>query len=285
MVSKDQFFSILYIEGISTLLLTAHSHFRNLKQVKMTSTTDNRSTLMDNLIAADGPPSSASSTAKPNHNTIQDDRFYYLPADLDHIFVSIGKRCYAQINLLVLAINTISAVFSISAAVSLIEEDDDFRYNFCDYGSPVSIGVQCPYLNSPTFICFLVVWILYFITLGLYKYHRTIDYWTHDLRFYFASEAVAFDLFIQVMVKIGLVLTLASGFGGIYFVIHNGTTTSLGSIFVFMAVNLVNLKALGNGKYEVLSNLIVYFHSQYTLKSCHNRVGRICMVCYIIHKK
>jgi hypothetical protein len=211
--------------------------------------TDNRSTLLDNLISSENTSTGVTPQQKPPH----DDRFYHLPPDLDPIFLSVAKRIYAQINLVILAANTIAAVFSISAAVSLIEEDDDFRYQICDYGNPVSIGVQCPYTQSPIFISFLVIWTIYFTILCTYKYHRTVEYWTHDLRFYFASEAVAFDLLMQVMVAIGVVLTLISGLGGFYYVIHNGTTTAIGSIVIFIAVNLVNLKALANGKFDVLA--------------------------------
>lgn len=180
------------------------------------------------------------------------------PPELEDIFTSLGKRIYAQMNIIILCANTIAAVFSISSAVSLIEEDDDWtlrQYQFCDYGNPKAVTVQCPYENSPVFLVFLIIWSIYFITLFTYKFHGTADYWSNDLRFYLANDMLNNSLFMFVMIIIGMILSVISFVGSMYFVAHNGTTQSLGSIFVFFGVNVHNLYNMMGSEIQALKGL------------------------------
>lgn len=177
--------------------------------------------------------------------------------ELESLHVSIGKRLYAQLNVLVMCANTIAAVFSISAAVSLIPKDDDFelmRYDFCTYGPPLTVEVQCPYHTSPVFLTFLIIWSLYFITLFVYKFHGTYDYWSNDLRFYLVHDMLNNTFVMFVFVIIGMVLTLVSCVGGIVFVCQNGSIPSISSILVFTGVNLYNLHKMFGGEFAALKN-------------------------------
>ncbi|RYH05181.1 hypothetical protein EON65_45420 [archaeon] len=156
----------------------------------------------------------------------------YKGYELEDIFISFGKRVWMQIDVIVMCFNTINACFSISAAVSLIPKYNYGEYTFCDYGDngePIGIGVQCPYLPSPTFISLLTIWTLYFLTIFTYKVHRTFDWWSNDLRFYMACDIINNDIFMYIMVYVGIVLTLLSGLCGIYFVTQNGSDESLGN--------------------------------------------------------
>lgn len=182
------------------------------------------------------------------------------PPELEDIFTSIGKRIYAQMNILIMCANTIAAVFSISSAVSLIEEDDDFtlrRYQFCTYGDATSVTVQCPYESSPVFLVFLILWSIYFITLFTFKFHGTVDFWSNDLRFYLANDLLNNSVFMFVAVVIGMILTAISSIGAISFVIHNGTTQSLSSIFVFTGVNMYNLYNLLGSEVQALKGMSI----------------------------
>eukprot|EP01033_Poteriospumella_lacustris_P001819 gene1819-1319_t len=180
------------------------------------------------------------------------------PPELEDLFTSIGKRIYAQLNIIIMCANTIAAVFSITSTISLIEKDDDWtmqQYQFCDYGPPLSVAVQCPYETSPIFLCFLVIWSIFFITLFTYKFHGTADYWSNDLRFYLANDMLNNSLFMFVMIIIGMILSMISVFVTIYFAAHNGTTQSLGSVFVFFGVNVHNLYNLMGSEVQALRGL------------------------------
>jgi hypothetical protein len=173
--------------------------------------------------------------------------------EMESIFASIGKRLYAQMNIFVMCANTVTAVFSISAAVSLIPQPATmWRYDFCDYGEPLSVEVQCPYHSSPVFLTFLVLWSLYFATLFSYKFHATYDYWSNDLRFYLANDMLNNSFFMFVLIVVGMILTMVSSIGGISYVIHNGSTQSIGSILVFTGVNMFNLYNLLGGEFQAL---------------------------------
>lgn len=177
------------------------------------------------------------------------------PHELEDLHISIGKRIYAQMDILVMFLNTINAVFSISAAVSLIPQYDYSSYTFCDYGSPIAIGVQCPYLPSPVFISFFVAWTLYFMTLITYQWSNTYDYWSNDLRFYIACDSLHNTVIMRWFVYIGILLTIVSAIGGIVYVCHNGTTSSLGNILVFTCVNMYNLSKMMSSRLKALQYL------------------------------
>lgn len=161
---------------------------------------------------------------------------------------SFFKRLYAQLDLLVMFVNVIIAVFSISAAVSLIPTDNSMLFTGCDYGAPLATNVQCPYADSPSFAAFLSVWTIYFAVFLSYKIAKTGKYDTMDLRFYLASDMVNNRIFHRCMVGLGVVLTLVSAIVAISFVCHNGTVESLGSIFTFVGVNLYTLFTMRRGK-------------------------------------
>lgn len=196
----------------------------------MTARGEESSDLLKSLV---GPPADEENEPAPAQGNLVRPPDPYRNAELEDLHVSIGKRIYAQLDMIIMAFNTINAVFAISAAVSLIPKYDYSLYSFCDYGDngkPLSIGVQCPYLPSPVFISFLIVWCLYFLTIFSYRFHRTIDYWSNDLRFYVACDMLNNEIFMYIMVLVGIALTFVSAVGGIYFVTQNGSTASLGKI-------------------------------------------------------
>jgi hypothetical protein len=175
--------------------------------------------------------------------------------ELEALHISIGKRIYSQIDVIVMFLNTMTAVFSISAAVSLIPQYDYSQYTFCDYGPPIAIGVQCPYLPSPVFISFFIAWILYFFSMMTYKWFHTYEYWSNDLRFYIACDSLHNTFPMKCFIYIGMILTIVSTIGGIVYVFHNGSTSSLGSIFVFASVNLYNLSKMMSSRIKTLLTL------------------------------
>lgn len=177
--------------------------------------------------------------------------------ELEDLFTAIGKRVFANAAILVLFGNTLSAIFSISAAVSLIQDNSSnpFNYSPCDYGDSLGNYTQCPYLPSPVFGTCLAIWSCYFCTLFVYKYHRTYPYFTNDLRFYLACDMVNNEWFLFVLVIVGFIFTFASGVTGIYYAFHNGAESSVGSIFVFMFVNSHSLFAMLGGHYSRLKGL------------------------------
>ena len=174
---------------------------------------------------------------------------------LDNLLVSYIRRFFMQLEIFILFGNTLSAIFSISAAVSLIPRTD-YSYDFCDWGNPTGYFVQCPYLPSPAFGTCLAVWTLYFTTIFLYRFQRCLPYYTHDVRFYLACDMINNELFIQIMVYIGFVFTFASALAGIYYSFHNGTENTLGSILVFLVVNIHSLYGMLGGRYKKLQTII-----------------------------
>lgn len=155
--------------------------------------------------------------------------------ELEDLHISVGKRIYAQIDMIIMAFNTINAVFSISAQVSLISEDAySHFFRICDYndGTPLNVLVQCPYYPSPVFISFIITWTLYFVTIFIYRYQRTIEYWSNDLRFYLACDMLNNEMFMYIMVFVGVLLTFVSAIGGIYYATHNGSDTTIGKCLV-----------------------------------------------------
>lgn len=190
---------------------------------------DIHTSLLSSVVASEGQSPHQYKYSPPS--TVMSVSESYKGYELEDFFISLGKRVWMQIDVIVMLVNTINACFSISAAVSLIPKESHGQYNFCDYGEngePLSVGVQCPYLPSPTFISLLTVWTLYFVTIFAYKVHRTFDWWSNDLRFYMACDMVNNDIFMYIMACVGMVLTIASGLCGIYFVTQNGSDDSLG---------------------------------------------------------
>ena len=175
-------------------------------------------------------------------------------------FTTIIKRLYAQLGLIVMTANTVTSVFSISAAVSLIPDDDaGARYNFCTYGgNGIAVYVQCPYIPSPVFQTILSIWCIYFAVFFSYKYYKTSCFETDDLRFYVYCDQFNSTIMNRVMIGLGVLLTFISAIGGINFVIHNGTTDSIGPILIFCAVNVYNLALMGVCKFKILAAMDIY---------------------------
>lgn len=214
---------------------------------------DSSKALLTNLVSDDSAqltsfpafPGSAAGAGNP-----------YDGVELEDLFLSLGKRIYAQIDMIVMMFNTINSVFAISAAVGQIPKDElSWMFNFCEYGGgePLGVSVQCPYLPNPVFISFLTAWIIYFSTIFAYRFHRTFDFWSNDLRFYVACDLLNNDMFMYILAFVGVVLTLVSAIGGIYYVTVNGSTASLGNILVFTGVNMLNLKGLVGGRFKALA--------------------------------
>jgi hypothetical protein len=174
--------------------------------------------------------------------------------ELDSEIVALGRRLYAQFDLLILFINCLSACYSIPAAVSLIPNDASANYNFCDYGPPDGVFVQCPFLESPIFIGFVLVCTIYFVTFVTYKIFRTYEFFTNDLRFYIATDMIVNDTIHKMFVYFGVLFTISGGIAGLAFVFHNGTTDSVGGILTFVFVNLFTLRQIMNGKYACLND-------------------------------
>lgn len=206
--------------------------------------------LMENLIGETTSPMAQYANTSPSNP-----RSRRKEIELENVFVSLGKRIFAQMNILVMFVNTLTAVFSISASVSLIRKEATAMYNFCDEGWPLYLEVQCPYTSSAAFISLLTIWILYFATMFIYKFSGTYDYWSNDLRFYLAHDILQNEWFMFVLVILGMVLTVGSAFTAVGYVIHNGTTASIGSILVFLCVNLYNLFKMAGGDIPALKVL------------------------------
>ena len=168
------------------------------------------------------------------------------------------KRVYAQLALLVMFANTISSVFSISAAVSMIPDDNAApRYHFCDYGDggAEAVFVLCPYEPSPVFQTFLSLWIVYFVVYFSYKYWATSIYYTNDLRFFVFCDKFNSTIFNRILIALGVLLTFVSGIGAGQSVVHNGTTDSISPIIVFMLVNWYNLYHMAVCQFKVLHDM------------------------------
>lgn len=182
------------------------------------------------------------------------------PKDLgEDPFSTFIKRVFAQLSLLVMFANTLSSVFSISAAVSLIPDDNAApRYHFCEYGDnnqADGVFVQCPYVPSPVFQTFISLWVVYFVVYFSYKFWVTSAYETNDLRFLIFCDKFNSTTFNRVLVGLGVLLTFVSGIGAGQAVVHNGTTDSISPILVFMIVNWYNLYHMAVCKFQVLHDM------------------------------
>jgi hypothetical protein len=175
--------------------------------------------------------------------------------EIDDIFTSFCKRMFMQMDIFILLGNTLSAVFSITAAVSLIPQTRFVIGTICDYGEELGEFVQCPYLPSPVFGACLSVWILYFTTIFLYRYHRSLAFFTNDLRFFLAADKINNEWFILIMVYVGFLFTIVSAGTGLYYAFHNGTETTIGSILVFVFVNIHSLYGMHGGRFPKLKEL------------------------------
>jgi hypothetical protein len=104
--------------------------------------------------------------------------------------LSIYKRFFSQMDLIIMFFNTISSIFSITSSLSNINtiEYNTYIDSFCDNGKPIGYSTQCPYLNSPQFIIIILLWVLYFIMVFFYKYQWTNKYEINDLRYYIAYD-------------------------------------------------------------------------------------------------
>jgi ABC-type dipeptide/oligopeptide/nickel transport system permease subunit len=171
-----------------------------------------------------------------------------------------GKMILSQTALLVMFVNTIMSVFSISADVSLIPRNDDtISYTFCDYGyngEADNVLVACPYLPSPLFQSLLCTWMVYFIVAFGSKYWFTSPFSPSDLRFYMACDQYNSRVESRIICGIGIFLTIASGLLGISVVVGNGNDAAVGTILVFMALNIYNLIGMS---YVLQCCLLIFF--------------------------
>ncbi len=171
-------------------------------------------------------------------------------------FTTCVKRMFAETNLLVMCVNTLSSVFSISASVSLIPYQNSlYMVGFCDYGdaSDNNMFVQCPYIPSPEFQTIVSLWCAYFAFYFTWRYYWTSIYETNDLRYYIYYDKFNHTFVNRIMISVGVVLTFVSGFYGIATVVKNGTTASIISILLFICVNLFNLYQLATCRFSVLT--------------------------------
>jgi hypothetical protein len=106
--------------------------------------------------------------------------------------------------------------------------------------------VQCPYLPSPAFISVICIWMLYFCVTFLYKFMLTSQFHSSDLRFYMACDKHNTRIVHRILIGIGVFLTVVSGLFGVSFIVSNGNDAAVGSILVFMTLNIYNLY----GKYS-----------------------------------
>ena len=182
------------------------------------------------------------------------------PKDLgEDPFSTVIKRVFAQLGLLVMFANTLSSVFSVSAAVSLIPDYDAApRYHFCEFGSnnqADGVFVQCPYVPSPVFQTFISLWVIYFVIYFSYKFWVTSAYETNDLRYLVFCDKFNSTMFNRILIALGVLLTALSGVGAAQAVVHNGTTDSISPIIVFMLVNWYNLYHMAVCKFKVLHDM------------------------------
>jgi hypothetical protein len=207
--------------------------------------------LNENLLSQIPDDASNAAAALARKQFLGDDHFTTPPLELDSEVVAVGRRLYAQFDLVVLFANCVSACISIPAAISLIPTDSVFALQ-CDYGQSLGAYQQCPYTTSPIFMGFMGFCIVYFLSFITYKIYNTFDYFTNDLRFYIASDMVVNDFVHQVFVYVGFGFTVTGGLAALGFVIKNGTTDSIGSILTFMFVNFFTFRQLMRGNYVSL---------------------------------
>lgn len=172
---------------------------------------------------------------------------------LEDVWVSVGKRVYAEIDIIILFGNCLNACFYIPQAISMIPKDDDMvlnQYDFCEYGEPEKLYVQCPYLESPTFLGFVIWCTLYFVSFFVYKFIWTFEYWSNDLRFYIAYDVVNSQRVCKVFVAFGIVFTIVAGITGLGFAAHNGSSDSVGGILSFVFVNFYTFGQMWGSRFQ-----------------------------------
>ena len=98
----------------------------------------------------------------------------------------------------------------------------------------------------------ITIWACYFTIILTYRLQRTFSYWSNDLRFYIAYDMLNNEFFMLVLIGFGILLTFVSAVTGIVFVSQNGSTSSLGGIFVFVVVNWVHLYLMIGGHFQHL---------------------------------
>ena len=181
-----------------------------------------------------------------------------LLATKDSLIVSVGKRIFSELQLLAMSINVITAVYSISATISLVSTPTTSEsLNYCAHGEPLFEQAQCAYANQPTFIGFITVWILYFAVLLLYRFSHTSKFATSDLRFYLACDITNNQPFNQGLVLLGIALTLGCGGVGLNFALRDSFVASvggIGQILVFVSVNVLALLPIRCGRFTSLQD-------------------------------
>lgn len=180
----------------------------------------------------------------------------------DTIIMNFIKRMFANANLIAMFANTLLSINSTSAQVSLIDVSyNTYMYSFCDYGAngePTALLAQCSYETAPGYIAFMTIWCAYYGLFFTTNYMYTNRYEAHDLRFYISCDQFKALTINKILIGLGIILSLVSGFGALSYVIHNGTTSAIGNIFVFVGVNIYNLVMMANGQFEVLKGVNPY---------------------------
>jgi hypothetical protein len=179
----------------------------------------------------------------------------------DSAVISVIKRLFSELQLFAMSVNVISAVYSISATISLVTiPSGSVSVNNCAHGEPLFEQAQCAYANRPTFVGFITVWIIYFIVLLLFRFMHTSKFSTTDLRFYLACSMVNDEPLNKLLVLLGMGLTVACGAVGLTYALEDSFVTSVGGvgqILVFVGVNMLALFQIRRGSFASLCDPLV----------------------------
>lgn len=157
--------------------------------------------------------------------------------------ISLGRRAFTFLPLLVSLLNTLTKVYSLSAKLSsktpgkpTYEYLDGMVFKTCSYynffngacssttgvnsiglfcdadGSTIeSVTLQCSYTNNAAFKGFIIVWCALFGIYILYMILVTCRYSTWDLRYYIAEQHYKMGVTTSLWKYSVILLTLASG--------------------------------------------------------------------------
>lgn len=179
----------------------------------------------------------------------------------DSVMMVIGKRLFSEAHLLAMSVNVITAIYSISATISLVNipaSEEDHSVDYCAHGEPLFEQAQCAYANTSTFIGFITIWIVYFIIFLIYRLARSSKYSTTDLRFYLVCDMTNNEPLNKFLVLLGMGLTVICGGVALgyaakdIFVFNVG---GVGQILVFMGVNLLTLFQIRRGRFTSLCTI------------------------------
>jgi hypothetical protein len=159
------------------------------------------------------------------------------------IFISIGRRIFTFLPLLVSLLNTLTKVYSLAAKLSsktpgspTYEYLDGMVFKTCDYsnffsnscsnaadtnqisffcdasGSSIeSVTLQCSFTSQTAFVGFISIWCCLFGVYILYMFLMTVRYSTWDLRYYIAEQHYKMGAVTTIWKVLSIGLTLASG--------------------------------------------------------------------------